>query len=42
MALESAVGRLATGYYATVEEKGAALLESLACNHGFVDGSPLD
>jgi death on curing protein len=37
--IESAVGRPYTGYYPTVEEKGAAILESLSCNHGFVDGN---
>jgi death on curing protein len=37
--IESAVGRPRSGYYLTIEEKGAALLESLACNHGFIDGN---
>jgi death on curing protein len=37
--IEAAVGRPYTGYYPSIEEKGAALLESLACNHGFVDGN---
>ena len=27
------------GYYSSIEEMGAALLESLACNHGFLDGN---
>ncbi len=33
------MGRPYTGYYPTIEMKGAALLESLACNHGFIDGN---
>ena len=37
--IEAAVGRPYTGYYPTIETKGAALLESLACNHGFIDGN---
>jgi death-on-curing protein len=37
--IEAAVGRPYTGYYPTIEMKGAALLESLACNHGFIDGN---
>jgi death on curing protein len=37
--IEAAVGRPYTGYCPTIETKGAALLESLACNHGFVDGN---
>jgi death-on-curing protein len=37
--IEAAVGRPYTGYYPTIEAKGAALLQSLACNHGFVDGN---
>jgi death-on-curing protein len=37
--VEAAVGRPYTGYYPSIEEKGAALLQSLACNHGFVDGN---
>jgi death on curing protein len=43
-AIQSAVGRPhATAFgadaYATVWEKAAALLQSLACNHGWVDGN---
>jgi death on curing protein len=37
--IQAAVGRPYTGYYPTIEMKGAALLESLACNHGFIDGN---
>ena len=36
--IEAAVGRPYTGYYPTIEMKGAAL-ESVACNHGFIDGN---
>ena len=38
-ALESALGRLDTGYYDNIYEKAAALMESLAINHPFVDGN---
>jgi death on curing protein len=43
-AIQSAVGRpQATVFgedaYATIWEKAAALLQSLACNHGWVDGN---
>lgn len=42
--IQSAVGRpQATAFgedaYPTVSEKAAALLQSLACNHGWVDGN---
>src|SRR5437868_3701918 len=37
--LESAVFRPQTGYYASVAEEAAALLESLANNHPFIDGN---
>jgi len=37
--LESALARPYSGYYRSIERKGAALLESLAKNHGFVDGN---
>lgn len=37
--IESALLRPQTGYYADVVEEAAALWESLAMNHGFVDGS---
>lgn len=35
--LESAVFRPQTGYYSSVAEEAAALMESLAINHPFVD-----
>ena len=38
-ALESALFRPQTGYYATVLHEAAALLESLVQNHPFVDGN---
>lgn len=38
-ALEAAVGRLETGYYQDVIEEAAALFESLAQNHPFLDGN---
>lgn len=38
-ALESALGRLQTGYYGDIMEETAALMESLAINHPFVDGN---
>ena len=37
--LESAVFRPQTGYYSSVAEEAAALMESLAVNHPFVDGN---
>jgi death-on-curing protein len=37
--VHAAVGRLQTGYYANIFEEAAALMESLANNHGFVDGN---
>jgi death-on-curing protein len=37
-AVEAAVFRPQTGYYNSLEEEAAALMESLANNHGFVDG----
>jgi death-on-curing protein len=37
--LESAVFRPQTGYYANATEEAAALLESLANNHAFLDGN---
>jgi death on curing protein len=37
--LESAVGRLESGYYADPIEEAAALFESLSQNHPFLDGS---
>jgi death on curing protein len=38
-ALESALHRPQTGYYATVIHQAAALLESLVQNHPFMDGN---
>ena len=38
-ALESALQRPQTGYYETIIEEAAALLESLVQNHPFVDGN---
>ena len=38
-ALESAVNRPQSGYYADFEEEAAALLESLLINHPFLDGN---
>jgi death-on-curing protein len=38
-ALESALHRPQTGYYDTIVHEAAALLESLAQNHPFVDGN---
>ena len=38
-AVEAAVFRPQTGYYDSIEEEGAALMESLVKNHGFVDGN---
>lgn len=37
--LEAALFRPQTGYYATLAEEAAALMESLANNHPFVDGT---
>ena len=37
--LESAVFRPQTGYYNSVSEEAAALMESLANNHPFLDGN---
>lgn len=38
-ALESAVFRPQTGYYMSLSEEAAALLESLVNNHAFLDGN---
>src|ERR1700761_3960419 len=38
-AVEAAVFRPQIGYYGSVEEEAAALMESLANNHGFLDGN---
>lgn len=37
--LESAVFRPQTGYYNSIQEEAAALMESLANNHPFLDGN---
>jgi len=37
--LESAVFRPQTGYYTSIAEEAAALIESLANNHPFLDGN---
>lgn len=37
--IESAIARPYTGYYRSVIRKAAALTQSLAKNHGFVDGN---
>jgi death on curing protein len=37
--LESAIARPHTGYYPSLAEKCAALIQSLAGNHGFIDGN---
>jgi len=37
--VEAAVFRPQTGYYASIEEEAAALMESLGNNHGFLDGN---
>jgi len=38
-AVEAAIFRPQIGYYNSVEEEAAALMESLGMNHGFVDGN---
>jgi death on curing protein len=38
-AIEAAVFHPQTGYYNSVEEEAAALMESLGMNHGFIDGN---
>ena len=37
--IETALLRPQTGYYADLIEEAAALWESLAMNHGFIDGN---
>lgn len=37
--VESALARPRSGYYRSLSEQAAALLQSLATNHGFVDGN---
>src|SRR5581483_9899442 len=36
---ESAIARPYSGYYRRIEQKAAALVESVAANHGFADGN---
>jgi len=38
-AVEAAVFRPQIGYYNSLEEEAAALMESLGNNHGFIDGN---
>jgi death-on-curing protein len=38
-ALDSALARPQTGHYNNIEEEAAALMESLAINHPFIDGN---
>ena len=38
-AVEAAVFRPQIGYYNSMEEQAAALMESLGMNHGFIDGN---
>ncbi|HXZ79402.1 MAG TPA: type II toxin-antitoxin system death-on-curing family toxin [Terriglobales bacterium] len=38
-AVEAAVFRPQTGYYNSIEEEAAALMESLGTSHGFIDGN---
>ncbi len=37
--LESALGRPRSGYYDSLSEQAAALMQSLALNHCFIDGN---
>ena len=37
--LESALHRPRSGYYTSLSEQAAALMQSLAMNHAFVDGN---
>jgi death-on-curing protein len=37
--VEAAIQRPYIGYYRTIEKKAAALVESMAGNHGFADGN---
>jgi len=37
--LQSAIARPYSGYYRTVSRKAAALVQSIACNHAFIDGN---
>jgi death-on-curing protein len=37
--VQSAIERPYSGYYRTISDKAAALLESMSTNHGFTDGN---
>ena len=37
--IEAAIARPYSGYYRLIAQKAAALLHSLATNHGFIDGN---
>ena len=37
--VEAAIGRPYVGYYRSIERKAAALVQSVATNHGFADGN---
>ena len=37
--IESAIQRPYVGYYRSIYKKAAALVQSVACNHGFADGN---
>ncbi|MFN7597855.1 MAG: Fic family protein [Cereibacter sp.] len=37
--IESAISRPYSGYHRSIARKSAALLHSVATNHGFVDGN---
>ena len=37
--IESALGRPYCGYYRPIARKAAALVQSMATNHGFIDGN---
>jgi death-on-curing protein len=37
--VESALARARSGYYSALSEQGAALLQSFAMNHAFIDGN---
>lgn len=37
--VESALARARSGYYASLSEQAAALLQSFALNHAFIDGN---
>lgn len=37
--IESAIARPYSGYYRSIQQKAAALAESMATNHGFADGN---